>query len=312
MYLFSTYQKLPKHVKSLATQHYLMEWLFALNDRQGQPINLVQRLSELKKQTKEEIRSPFRILVKVPAYKLLAYLNSEIDSRYWRLKLKGKPIVGKFKFGRLMQITHYHPIYTDKAFFLFMGQPNTSNQSLNAVIDGLSPHIKDMLLSKQARRFRSLPIITLDELPTVINRKCVSHLDKLRRIYSLDSLTALLVISIYQHNELKIKRPTYAEKCAFEVFIKLFAVKYCPTSTPEIALHIAKLLMIFSTQLDQQSNKLLEPQIEYFEYILGSLNDANITLKRNFKFDQKVLDDRLKNFDCSKYLKQKELGFLVE
>lgn len=244
MHNFTAYKKLPKYVQSLATQHFLMEWLFSLNDNQEKTLNLVQRLRELKNKLNEEIRFSYQAWYRPSPLKLLTHLDSEINSRYWRLKLKGKPIVSKFKFSRLMQLTNYQPIYTDKAFFVLLSQPNAA--SLSPAIDALSAHIKDMLLSKKARQYRYLPATAADELSTIINRKFAWHIDTLCNTYTLDSLSALLIIAIYQQNELQEARPTHAEKCAFELFVKLFSIKYCPNNTPKIGFHIAQLLMTFS------------------------------------------------------------------
>lgn len=310
MHNFTAYKKLPKYVQSLATQHFLMEWLFTLNDKQEKTLNLVQRLREVRNKLDEEIRFSYQALYRPSPLKLLTHLDSEINSRYWRLKLKGKPIVSKFKFSRLMQLTHYQPIYTDKAFFILLSQPNTA--SISPTINAISPHIKDMLLSKKARQYRYLPATAADELSTIINRKYAWHIDTLCNTFTLDSLSALLIIAIYQQNELQEARPTHAEKCAFELFVKLFAIKYCPSNTPEIGFHIAQLLMTLSPLSNEQEKKFNTPTVKCLGHILASLSETNITLKRNFKFDQKVLDESLLNFDDSKYLNQKELGFLIK
>jgi len=309
MHNFTAYKKLPKYVQSLATQHFLMEWLFTLNDKQEKTLNLVQRLKELRNKLNEEIRFSYKVLYRPSPMKLLTHLDSEINSRYWRLKLKGKPIVSKFKFSRLMQLTNYQPIYTDKAFFILLSLSNTAN--LSPAIDALSSHNKDKLLSKKTRTYRYLPATAADEQSTIINRKFAWHIDTLCNTHTLDSLAALLIIAIYQQNELQEARPTHAEKCAFELFVKLFAIKYCPSNTPEIGFHIAQLLMTLSPLSNEQENKFDTPTVKFFEHILASLSETNITLKRNFRFDQKLLDESLLNFDDSKYLNQKELGFLI-
>ena len=169
-----------------------------------------------------------------------------------------------------------------------------------------------MLLSKQARKHWHLPATAADELSTIINRKYAWHIDELCNTYTLDSLTALLIIAIYQQNELQEARPTHAEKCAFELFIKLFAIKYCPSNTPKIGFGIAQLLIALSAHSNEQEKEFVTPTVKHFDHLLGSLSETNITLKRDFKFDQKVLDESLLNFDDSKYLNQKELGFLIK
>ena len=312
MYNFTAYKKLPKSVQSLATQHFLLEWLFSLNDKQEKTLNLMQRLRALRIKIIEDAHISTTARFSPSPLKLLTYLDSEINSRYWRVKLKGKPIVSKFKFSRLMQLTNYQPIYTDKAFFILLSQPNTASQNLAPAINALSLHIKDMLLSKQARKHWHLPATAADELSTIINRKYAWHIDELCNTYTLDSLTALLIIAIYQQNELQEARPTHAEKCAFELFIKLFAIKYCPSNTPKIGFGIAQLLIALSAHSNEQEKEFVTPTVKHFDHLLGSLSETNITLKRDFKFDQKVLDESLLNFDDSKYLNQKELGFLIK
>ena len=200
MYNFTAYKKLPKYVQSLATQHFLLEWLFSLNDKQEKTLNLMQRLRALRIKIIEDAHISTTARFSPSPLKLLTYLDSEINSRYWRVKLKGKPIVSKFKFSRLMQLTNYQPIYTDKAFFILLSQPNTASQNLAPAINALSLHIKDMLLSKQARKHWHLPATAADELSTIINRKYAWHIDELCNTYTLDSLTALLIIAIYQQN----------------------------------------------------------------------------------------------------------------
>jgi hypothetical protein len=309
---FIDYKKLPRDVQSLATQHFLMEWLFALNVKEERQLSLAQRLRVVRDELSKKIRHSYQVLYQLPPERLLARLESEIDSRYWRVKLKGKPIVSKYKFSRLMQLTKHQPIYTEKAFFVLLSLPCATNHNLKPVIEAFSLQIQNILLSKNARIHQNRSLMSFDELSTIINRKYASRINELCNIRSLDSLTALLIIAIYQQCELNEPRPTYAEKCAFELFVKLFAIKYCPINTSAIAFRIAQLLMNFSPHSHKQGIHFVKPTTEYFDHVFTFLKADNITLKRGFTFDQKVLNECLHNFDDSKYLNQKELGFLTK
>jgi hypothetical protein len=206
---FLHYKKLPKSIKILATQTSVRDFMFKHN---------LKTYAQLKKHIKHQFKESDAVL-------------KSVEYNFWRRKLKGE-VLNKSNGFKLF------PIVMNKSTKL-LNHPFWSllaTRTFDApAIDGLMkrlPYIIRRIIRSSGNKTKSYPLKQ-------------SYAPQKQRLYeeeSLDSLTALLLISIIDIKRYKKQRCCQAEQLAFNQFFHIFTNQYPIKSRDDLAIEIDKLL----------------------------------------------------------------------
>ncbi|GAB5382847.1 MAG: hypothetical protein Alis2KO_41880 [Aliiglaciecola sp.] len=206
---FSHYKALPKRVKILATQTAVWDFMFKHN---------LKTLAQLKKHIKHHFPSDDIIL------KSLGYNT-------WRRKLRGEVIKNTNGFKLFSAVLGQSTKLLNHPFWALLA----TRKYDAAVIDGLMkrlPYKIRGIIRSSNRRTKSYPL----------KQSYASQKKNLFEEGTLDSLTALLLITITDIRRYKKDRCNQAEQLAFNLFFQLFTNQYPINDRDDLAIEVDKFL----------------------------------------------------------------------
>ncbi|MGB0942706.1 MAG: hypothetical protein ACPGUE_09905 [Marinomonas sp.] len=218
----------------------------------------LKTLAELKRHIAEEFSSNDLII-------------QSVGSNFWRQKLNGQIVRNKSAFNVFSTVLRSSANLLNHPFWTLIA----SRKLDVTVIDGLMkrlPYTVRGIIRSSKRPTKSFPL----------KQSYTSQKQRLFEINSLDSLTALLLISITEIKRYKKDRCNQAEQLAFKQFFQLFTCQYPIKDRDELAIEVDKLLCHVANEfhvpfVECEKEEAVELAKSINPIFFGTLYTKNIT-----------------------------------
>ncbi|MGB0942694.1 MAG: hypothetical protein ACPGUE_09845 [Marinomonas sp.] len=154
-----------------------------------------------------------------------------VGSNFWRQKLNGQIVRNKSAFNVFATVLKNSANILNHPFWTLIAARKLDAIVIHSLMKRLSYTISRIIRSS-TRKTKSYPL----------KQSYASQKQRLFEINSLDSLTALLLISITEIKRYKKGRSNQAEQLAFKQFFQLFTCQYPIKDRDELAIEVDKLL----------------------------------------------------------------------
>jgi hypothetical protein len=206
---FSHYKRLPKSIKFLATQTAVWDFMFKNN---------LKTHAQLKEHIRHEFKESDVIL-------------KSVEYNFWRRKLNGEVISKSNGFKLFPIVMNKSAKLLNHPFWTLLATRKFDAPTIDALMKRL-PYIVRRIIRSSGNKTKSYPLKQ-------------SYVPQKQRLYeeeSLDSLAALLLITITEIKRYKKGRCNQAEQLAFNQFFQIFTHQYPIKSRDDLAIEIDKLL----------------------------------------------------------------------
>lgn len=249
---FEIYKQFDREIRSAAIQCSLMQSLYEANDLYFGNYTLRQFMLARRTSIESRIKNKqsFGQYITKNEMRDIYTLDNEQRSGFWRLKLKGQPICRKYVFQHLFRVIAskakicIHPLFRLlNDFSLLEETPFVITSPLNEV--------------SQRRLFSRIPVSRyyFDDIPAVWKESYQQQRKQLSNDITLDSLTVILLQTIYQQYFLGKPSVVKFESLIWHVFEKLFCVKYPIYHIDLVADKIGQLLHYFQPHHQQKTKQ---------------------------------------------------------
>lgn len=206
---YSHYKSLPKSIKILATQVAVYDFMF-----------------------KHKLKSCAQLESYIELhFGLDPDILRSVEYNFWRRKLNGESLIKINGFKAFSAVMNQSVRILNHPFWRLL---TTRKFDVNTV-DGLMKRLSytdRRIIRSSSRKTKSYPL----------KQSYSPQKQRLRKEESLDSLTALLLITIMEIRQYNKGRDSQTEQLAFDHFFNLFSTQYPIKSRDDLAIEIDKLL----------------------------------------------------------------------